>query len=343
MKTESRNKVIAAWMLLVCLVLVAMVVLGGVTRLTGSGLSMVQWEPVTGVLPPSNDREWQQVFDLYKATPEYQKINSHFDLENFKSIFWFEFAHRVLGRAIGALFFLPMLFFIVKGWVNRSLAKHLLTMFVLGGLQGLLGWYMVKSGLVDNPHVSQYRLVAHLGFAVLIFSYIFLTAMGLLFPHANTSVPGARSGFRWAVAASILVYITILAGGFVAGLKAGFAYNTFPLMAGEWIPHNYGAMTPFWHNWFENIAAVQFDHRLLATLILLLIGFVWWRLGRQSYSRGVQTGRYLMLALVLLQYTLGVLTLIYVVPVPLAAWHQGNAILLLASALFLTQQLYRLR
>ncbi len=179
MKSTTNQRPIAIWLFVCCFAIFAMVLLGGVTRLTGSGLSMVKWEPITGVLPPMNQVEWDAVFELYQHSPEYKKVNSHFNLEEFKSIFWFEYSHRILGRLIGVLFLIPMLFFIATRRVSRKLTPKLVMMFVLGGLQGLLGWYMVKSGLINNPHVSQYRLTAHFGLAVLVYGYIFWVALGL--------------------------------------------------------------------------------------------------------------------------------------------------------------------
>jgi cytochrome c oxidase assembly protein subunit 15 len=311
----------------------AMVILGGVTRLTGSGLSMVEWDPIFGILPPLDQASWDETFALYQQSPEYQKINIGMDLAGFKQIYWFEYSHRVLGRTIGTVFLLPFLFFLFKGWVQRPLIPKLLTMFVLGGLQGLLGWYMVKSGLVDNPHVSQYRLTAHLGLAILIYIYMFYIALGLwLGERRSASVPG---GLRRATTLLTgLMFITILSGGFVAGLKAGYAYNTFPLMDGHWIPEVIFMQTPLWRNFFENIATVQFDHRLLATLVFFSVIVLWLAARRYALPAAVKTGLHLMLATVFLQVGLGISTLLLHVPVALAATHQAGALLLLTIALY---------
>ena len=332
-QARIHNRRIAAWLFVCCFMVYAMVILGGVTRLTGSGLSMVEWDPIFGILPPLDQASWDETFALYQQSPEYQKINVGMDLEGFKQIYWFEYSHRVLGRTIGTVFLLPFLFFLVKGWIQRPLIPKLLTMFVLGGLQGLLGWYMVKSGLVDNPHVSQYRLTAHLGLAILIYAYMFYVALNLwLGERRSANVPGGLQ--RTTALLTGLVFITILSGGFVAGLKAGFAYNTFPLMDGHWIPEVIFMQTPLWRNFFENIATVQFDHRLLATLVFISVIALWLAARRYSLPAAVKTGLHLMLAAVLLQFGLGISTLLLHVPVSLAATHQAGALLLLTIALY---------
>jgi cytochrome c oxidase assembly protein subunit 15 len=339
-QNRLHNRRIAAWLFVCCLMVYAMVILGGVTRLTGSGLSMVEWDPIFGILPPLDQASWDETFALYQQSPEYQKINIGMDLAGFKQIYWFEYSHRVLGRTIGTVFLLPFLFFLVKGWVQRPLIPKLLAMFVLGGLQGLLGWYMVKSGLVDNPHVSQYRLTAHLGLAILIYAYMFYVALGLwLGERRSASVPG---GLRRATTLLTgLVFITILSGGFVAGLKAGYAYNTFPLMDGHWIPEVIFMQTPLWRNFFENIATVQFNHRLLATLVFFSVIALWFAARRYSLSTAVKTGLHLMLAAVVLQVGLGISTLLLHVPVSLAATHQAGALLLLTFALYTHHRITR--
>jgi len=340
MESNINQRPIAIWLFVCCVAIFAMVLLGGVTRLTGSGLSMVKWEPITGVLPPMNQVEWESVFQLYQQSPEYIKKNSHFNLEEFKSIFWFEYSHRILGRLIGMLFLIPMLFFIATRRVGRALTPKLVAMFVLGGLQGLLGWYMVKSGLVSNPHVSQYRLTAHFGLAVLVYGYIFWVALGLFFkPQLSPYVKGPQQLLGYSRIISILIFITLLSGGFVAGLKAGFAYNTFPLMNGQVIPDGIFRMDPVWINFFENIATVQFDHRVLATLLFLVIPMFWWRSRQFELSPRLRMGMHFLLAVLLLQVTLGISTLLLHVPIPLASAHQGGALLLLTASLFVLQQL----
>jgi cytochrome c oxidase assembly protein subunit 15 len=333
-RTQSHDRLIAAWLFLCCGMVFAMVILGGVTRLTGSGLSMVEWDPIFGIIPPLDHATWLATFDLYKQSPEYTKINAGMDLAGFQQIYWFEFMHRVLGRLIGTVFLLPFLVFLYRGWVKRPLVPRLLAMFVLGGLQGLLGWYMVKSGLVDNPHVSQYRLTAHLGLAVAIYGYMLYVALGLWFGVRSSAATPA--GLRRATLALwVLVFMTLLSGGFVAGLKAGFAYNTFPLMNGKLIPESLLAQEPLWRNFFENVATVQFDHRVLATTVLLAVIALWLYGRRQTLPGQVRLGLHLLLAAGLLQVSLGISTLLLRVPVPLASAHQAGALLLFSAALFL--------
>ncbi len=340
MTNANNQRPIAIWLFICCAAIFAMVILGGVTRLTGSGLSIVQWEPVTGVLPPLNAAEWQEVFELYQQSPEYKLKNAHMGVDEFKSIFWFEYFHRLLGRLIGAIFLLPMLVFIALKRVDRALIPKLVTMFVLGGLQGLLGWFMVKSGLVNQPHVSQYRLTAHLGFAIVIYGYLFWVALGLFFPPPErASDPGIGPLSRFAVGLSILIYITVLSGGFVAGLKAGFAYSTFPLMNGKFIPDGLLMLEPVWRNFFENGTTVQFDHRVLATVLFLLIPAFWFLSRRLNLVPRLRLGVHLLLVALVAQVSLGISTLLLHVPVPLAAAHQGGALVLFTVSLFVTHQL----
>ena len=357
---NPNHKAIAIWLLVCCATIFGMIILGGVTRLTGSGLSMVEWAPILGILPPLNQAEWQETFLLYQQFPEYQLKNFGMSLGEFKSIFWFEYGHRLLGRSIGLIFLLPFLFFLFRGKIEKALTPKLITLFVLGGLQGLMGWYMVKSGLVNDPHVSQYRLTAHLGLAVVIYAYMFWVALGLLYPkingNANNTVANhndknadpenlnQKIGPLSLIITGIII-ITILSGGFVAGTRAGFAFNTFPLMDGKLIPNGLFEHSPLWRNLFENIVTVQFNHRVLATLLFLVIPVFWFKTGKLAGEFKVQslarTGSHLLLAALALQITLGISTLLLVVPVALAATHQAGAILLLTAALFVSQQLHR--
>lgn len=333
------HKYIAIWLLVCCAVIFGMIILGGVTRLTGSGLSMVEWAPIMGILPPLNQAEWQESFILYQQFPEFQLKNSHMTLADYKSIFWFEYGHRLLGRSIGMIFLLPFLFFLFKGMIEKSLTPKLIFMFVLGGLQGLMGWYMVKSGLVNDPHVSQYRLTAHLGLAVAIYAYMLWVALGLLYPKMADVNDNKLAPTSLIIMG--MVIFTILSGGFVAGTHAGFAFNTFPLMDGHLIPTGLFDHSPLWRNFFENIVTVQFDHRVLATLLFIAISVFWYKAGKSNLPPLARKGSHFLLVALALQITLGISTLLLVVPIPLAAAHQAGAIILLTATIFVSQQLHR--
>jgi cytochrome c oxidase assembly protein subunit 15 len=337
---DSARRKVAAWLLLCCAMIFAMVSLGGVTRLTGSGLSMVEWDPIFGWLPPLSEAQWEAVFAKYRESPEYRKINIGMDLQGFKSIYWFEFAHRLLGRSIGLVFLLPLLWFAVRRMLTRPLALRLAAAFVLGGLQGVLGWYMVKSGLLDRPHVSQYRLTAHLGLALLIYGYLLWLLLDLLFPAPDEGPAAATGPRRAAMALLALIVLTIVSGGFVAGLKAGLAYNTFPKMGDQWLPPAGWMLEPGWRNLFENIATVQFDHRLLATLSLLSVLAFWVYVSRRPVSSSARIGTHLLLIAAMVQVGLGIATLLLQVPVALAATHQVGALTLLTLMIFTTHRLH---
>ncbi len=326
---------VATWLFVCCALVFAMVVVGGVTRLTGSGLSIVEWQPIVGALPPLTDADWQQTFEKYQQTPQYRLVNQGMTLAGFKGIFWWEYIHRLLGRVIGVAFFVPLLWFIARRQIPQGYAWKLLGIFVLGGLQGAMGWYMVKSGLVDNPRVSQFRLTAHLALALAIFAAMFWVGLTLIHPQrARLSSTPQRSARSWAIGFTALVFAMILSGGFVAGIRAGFAYNTFPLMNGSVVPPELFMLEPWWRNFFWNMATVQFDHRLIAWLIAFTVPVLWWKLrttdGLPSRAR---VGGHLLLALVVLQIALGIATLLLVVPIPLAAAHQAGAVLVFAAAL----------
>lgn len=331
MSASADNRRLAIWLLVCCALIYAMVVLGGVTRLTRSGLSIVEWDPIMGAIPPLNAEHWQQAFDKYKLTPEFIHVNSDMGVEEFKSIFYFEYFHRLLGRVIGLAFLIPFIYFLIRKQISEAMAPRLALLFVLGGLQGALGWYMVKSGLVNDPHVSPYRLTAHLGLAVLIYAYMLHLAMSLLTIRPSPVPAGTR---RYAFGLVALIYIMILSGGFVAGNKAGFAFNTWPLMNGQWIPAGMYALEPWWRNLFENLMTVQFNHRLIAYLLCLAVPGLWWLTRSTWLLPAARTGLALLLAMLAIQVGLGIATLLWVVPVPLAAAHQAGAMALFTLALF---------
>jgi cytochrome c oxidase assembly protein subunit 15 len=338
LSSQQQNRAVAIWLLICCGLVFAMVVLGGFTRLTGSGLSMADWRPLMGWLPPFSDAEWQRIFDLYRQTPEFLKVNSHMDVDAFKSIFWLEFLHRLLGRTIGIVFLLPFVFFFVKGYIKASEWPRYLAMFILGGLQGVLGWYMVRSGLIDNPHVSQYRLTAHLFAAFLIYAYMFWVAMSLLFPATGTD---RHPCYRKSFALTLLTSLTIVSGGFVAGLKAGKIYNTFPMMGDYWIPPGTMALEPFWRNFFDNMTTVQLDHRVLAITTLIAVIVFWLKARKADLPARTRPAVNALLHTAVLQVLLGITTLILSVPILLGATHQGVAMLLFTVSLYILHSLRR--
>ena len=327
----AAGRAVAAWLLLCALAVALMVVVGGVTRLTHSGLSIVEWQPLVGTVPPLSEADWQTVFEKYRQTPQYKLVNKGMSLGEFKGIFWWEYFHRLLGRTIGIVFLVPLLWFWWRGRIDARLGWKLAGVFVLGGLQGAMGWYMVASGLVDEPRVSHLRLTAHLGLAFLIFGAMLWVAFDLLFPErVAPRTPGLA---RFAGAVAGLVFLQVLAGGLVAGIRAGKAYNTFPLMNGHLVPPETFLLEPWWLNFFNNMATVQLDHRLLAWLLLGLVPWLWWRVRRSVPTRRARIAAHLLLGTLAVQFTLGVWTLLAAVPVALGAAHQGVATLVFAAAL----------
>jgi cytochrome c oxidase assembly protein subunit 15 len=326
---------IAAWLLVCCLLVYAMIVVGGVTRLTHSGLSITEWQPIVGTLPPLSEADWQVAFDKYKATPEYREVNRGMSLEAFKGIFWWEYFHRLLGRLIGVAFLVPFLWFALRRRIPSGFGWKLGGLFALGGLQGAMGWFMVQSGLVADPRVSQFRLTAHLGLAFVILGAMLWTALSLLYPRrATLTDPAALSARRWAFGIVALVFAMVLTGGFVAGIRAGFAYNTFPLMNGALVPPEIFMLEPWWKNFFWNMATVQFDHRLTAYALLAAGGLLGWKVFRADDAPPrARRAALLFVALLAVQVGLGIATLLAVVPLHLAATHQAGAVLVFAAAL----------
>ncbi|MBZ0112594.1 MAG: COX15/CtaA family protein [Thermoanaerobaculia bacterium] len=318
-----------------------MILLGGFTRLTHSGLSIVEWKPVTGTIPPLSESAWEDAFAQYREFPEYSRINQGMSLAEFQRIYWVEYAHRLLGRLSGFLFFLPLLYFWIKGRVTRRLKPQLMAILILGGLQGFLGWYMVRSGLIDRPQVSQYRLTAHLGLAVLLYGYLVWLALGLLRSGAPDSpfIPVTPLLRRLSYFFTGGVFLMILSGGLVAGTRAGFIANTFPLMHGFVVPPGLYGTDPPWRAAFEDLLTVQFNHRLLALfLAVLVISLVALGAGQRTDHRlririaGVLTA-------FLVQASLGIGTLVMAVPLVLGVAHQAGSIVLLTAALWLSRDL----
>lgn len=328
---STPNRRVAYWLIACALLVFAMIVLGGVTRLTRSGLSIVEWQPVSGILPPLSHEAWVAEFDKYKQTPEYRHVNRDMGLTGFQAIFWVEYSHRLLGRAIGVVFLLPLIYFAIRRRIDAALARRLGAIFLLGGAQGALGWYMVKSGLVNDPHVSPYRLTAHLGLAVFIYALL-IASIVRVWGSRMTRVHAGTVRAAWLIVA--LVFVMILSGGFVAGTKAGFVFNTFPLMAGRFVPEGVLALQPWWRNLFENVATVQFDHRLIAYCLCIAIP-AYWLYARARVSGGARLALHALPIALALQVLLGIATLLHVVPIPLAAAHQAGAVVVFTAALAL--------
>lgn len=322
--TERTCKQIAVWLTICAVLVFSMVLFGGAVRLTGSGLSMVDWKPLMGIFPPISHQDWQAAFDQYKQFPEYKLVNSNVDLSYFKFIYLMEYGHRVLGRVIGLVFFIPMVYFTIMGNLPRTLKIRLFGLFTLGGIQGGLGWYMVQSGLVDNPAVSQYRLTLHLLVAVLIYGYLIRCIAGLLRTHQYQYISNNQ---RLGVFSIAMVFLMIGSGGLMAGTHAGFIFNTFPAMGGSWIPDQLFSMRPFWLNLFENPVTIQFFHRALALFITILILLLAVKLIRSSNGRSWFISVSLVFFL-MLQVSLGISTLVLGVPVELGVAHQGGALIL---------------
>ncbi|WP_209001770.1 COX15/CtaA family protein [Stappia albiluteola] len=328
---ELRNRaLIRGWLYLVCLMIFAMVVVGGATRLTESGLSITEWKPIHGVIPPLGEAEWQEEFAKYREIPEYKIVNNGMSLDEFKFIFWWEWSHRLLGRLIGVVFFVPMVWFWARGMVEPWLKPRLVAGFLLGGLQGAVGWWMVASGLVERTDVSQYRLATHLTLAIVIFAYLFHLARRLA-PGLTT----IREAGRHATLAKlllVLVIFQIFLGGLVAGLNAGLTFNTWPLMDGQFVPKGLMAMSPAWANFFENVMTVQFQHRMAAYLVVVVTVWLSIRVLRDRASSTLHMPAMLLVAAVFLQVMLGIATLLKHVPLDYALGHQAGAVLLLALA-----------
>lgn len=322
-----QQKKLALWLLICTALIFIMIVIGGLTRLTGSGLSIVHWQPITGIIPPLSVEGWQTLFQDYQQSPEYQQINRGMDLQEFKSIFWLEFIHRFWGRLIGLVFLVPL----VLAWQSPDLRKSfffkLAGIWLLGGLQGVVGWYMVKSGLIHDPHVSHYRLALHLLLGFTTYGLTLHYTLQLLSMHSSKKI---SRNFNKALYGALfgLTVLTIFYGALVAGLKAGLVYNTFPTMNGAWLPPEFLALEPLYRNFTENHAAVQWMHRILALSTLILSGLFCWLHRANRFT-------FLLLGVVCIQVIIGIVTLLWQVPVTLGTLHQVGALLVLSSLIFI--------
>jgi len=330
MNNIKRQKQVYFWLISGCVLIILMIIVGGITRLTESGLSMTNWKPVTGFLPPLTEEAWQAEFDGYKASPEFKHYNHHFTLTEYKGIYFWEYVHRLFGRVIGFVFIFPFLWFWYKKAFTARLKKRLVIIFLLGLSQGLMGWLMVKSGLVENPHVSHYRLFLHLFFAITLVLYIYYTALLVKYPDHKWKPRTTLK--KWTLIVFLLTLFQVAYGALVAGLKAGFIYNSYPKMGTTWLPQSLWNSSPDFGFMviFEDPGTVQFIHRTFALILVVVAFLFWYKFKTYAMPKWVAVG-------VFLQAVLGVFTLIYIVPIALGVLHQLVAILIL---LLLTNQLF---
>jgi len=333
---SKNNKQIAIWLITGCILVATMVIIGGITRLTHSGLSMVTWKPVTGMIPPLNELEWEAEFSKYKTSPEYIKKNYHFSLAEFKDIFFWEYLHRLIGRIIGFVFLFPFIYFLIKKKIKtKKLRNNLIVIFILGGLQGFVGWYMVKSGLVDNPNVSHYRLAIHLVLALFLFSYIYLVALKLLYPNKDAATRKTHKIFKFTRVLLLLTTLQIIYGAFVAGLKAGKFFPTYPKMGTEWMPKimseslsDYGLIALI-----DDPFIIQFIHRWIAVLVLGIVIYIFVMTRKSFITLYQKRAIWFLFIGISIQFLLGVFTILYSVPVVLGVLHQFGALVFLTSVL----------
>ena len=334
---QAARQLAGAWLAVVSLGLLALILIGGLTRLTNSGLSITEWQPILGVVPPLDEDSWSRAFTKYQAIPQYRQVTAGISLADFKTLYWWEWTHRLIGRAIGFLFLVPGLLLAGLGKIDRKLWPRLIVIFSLGALQGVLGWWMVQSGLSERVSVSQYRLAAHLGLAVLVYGAVLWTTFYLLDSGHSARWQQRRMTLHvWSAIA--LTYVQMLLGALVAGLHAGLIDNSWPLMDGAWIPDGLFASS---HSVFEDPTTVQFDHRLGAYLVLIVVLSLWFRLSRCPGEHFVRNRVHLAMLLAITQFALGIATLVEAVPLPIAAFHQGGAILLFTALLWLAHGLTR--
>jgi len=326
----SNRRLIGGWLFTGCILIFLMVIIGGITRLTGSGLSITEWNPIMGAIPPLNDEEWQVAFEKYQEIPQFQKINYHFSLHDFKAIFWWEYIHRLLGRVIGIVFIIPFVYFWVKGMLGKKLIRRLLFLFLLGGLQGAIGWFMVMSGLSERTSVSHIRLAIHLITAFITFGFTFYFALEVVIRKRQEMPEKMQSPV---ILLLLMVIVQIVYGAFVAGLHAGKIFNTFPLMGGSVVPDGIFHLSPGISNFFDNPVTVQFIHRTLAFLIVILSGLLFWI--KKQLPETARRGINLLMLVVLIQFGLGIWTLLTGAEITISVIHQSGAFLLFSVCIYL--------
>ncbi len=331
--SEYYNPAIYLWLLTITAMVLGIIIIGGLTRLTDSGLSMTDWRPLLGTIPPLNKNSWQTVFDMYKQTPEFKIVNKNMSLQEFKYIFWWEWFHRIFARLIGIVFIFPLIYFIFKKQINQTLSIRLAIVFIFGIFQALVGWWMVKSGLNDNPYVSPYRLTFHLLNALIIFSILLWISMDYRYSIKIEFIPKKFNNDFYIFVSIILIFITIASGGFMAGTNSGQSFNTFPLMNGKIFPDDYHLEDYGLFNIFENTVAINFNHRWLSILVFIFILFVCFKYFKFNNENISKILSYLIVFFLTTQVLLGIATLLSNVYLPLASMHQTNSILLLSTLL----------
>lgn len=336
---DTNARKVGIWLALCALMVFMMMQIGAITRLTESGLSMAEWRPLIGWIPPMTDAEWARIFDLYQGTSQYSLANSGMSVEEFKTIFWWEYIHRVWGRTIGLVFALPFFWFLLRRQIPSGLGRHLAALLGLGAVQGVIGWWMVKSGFVDRTDVSQYRLAVHLGMAFFILGYLVWVSVFLLKPVEQARAAVSRGFRRLGAMAHAIIFFTVLSGALVAGLNAGFAYNDWPFMNGNFIPENYFWLKPWWLNFFETIQAVQFNHRTFAYATAAVVASLWLWSRKKDLAPRARLSINALATMLVIQLSLGISTLMLVVPTPLAVAHQAGAALTFVISLWVMIEL----
>ncbi len=327
------NPAVYIWLLTITIMVLGIIVIGGLTRLTDSGLSMTDWRPILGIIPPLTNANWETVFEMYKLTPEFKIVNKNMNLNEFKYIFWWEWFHRVFARMIGIVFLLPLVYFILKKQISSTLYGRLTVVFIFGLFQAFVGWWMVKSGLSDNPYVSPYRLTFHLLNALIIFSMLLWMAMDYKYSIKINFLSKPFTADFYLLVSIVLIFITIASGGFMAGTNSGQSFNTFPLMNGKIIPDDYHITDYGFYNIFENTVAINFNHRWISIFVFFYIIFICFKFIKFNNRNIPRTLVYLILFFLTLQVLLGIITLLSNVYLPLASMHQTNSILLLSTLL----------